>query len=208
MLRILSTLSMCVLAAFICACGAVLRGARRRGTGRRADVIIVLGAAVQGEDPSPVFARRIEQAVRLYESERAPALIFTGGRPAGAPRAESEVAMSYARRLGVPVEAMRCETRSTSTWTNLVEALAIMDAMNATTAVIVSDALHLRRAMAMASALSMRASPSPSRRVLHQSRWTWVRFWLREGAALLHFWAWHRRSDGDAAPSRPWSDRP
>ncbi len=198
MLRIVSTLSMCVLVAFTCACVAVLRGARRRGTGRGADVAIVLGAAVQGAEPSQVFAGRIEQAVRLYESGRVPALIFTGGRPMGAPRAESEVAMSYARRLGVPPEAMRCETRSTSTWTNLVEALAIMAAMDATTAVIVSDALHLRRAMAMAGALSMRASPSPSRRVLHPSRWTWARFWLREGAALLYFWIWHRGSDGAA----------
>ncbi len=191
---------------FCYACLAVLRGARRSASVRAADVAIVLGAAVRGEVPSGVFARRIEQGVFLYTAGRVPALIFTGGAAVGAPLAESEVAMNYARRLGVPPEAMRCETRSTSTWTNLVEALAIMDVMRAKTALIVSDAMHLRRAMTMAEALAMRASPSPSRPPADQPRSTWVRFWLREAAALLYFWVW-RSGRGERARPETRSER-
>lgn len=197
MFKIVQALIASVTVLFSWACVAVLRGARAQETAREADVAIVLGAAVRGEVPSGVFARRIEHGVFLYESGRVPALIFTGGTSMGAPIAESEVAMNYARRLGVPPEAMRCETRSTSTWTNLVEALAVMGAMRAETAFIVSDALHLRRAMTMAGVLCMRASPSPSRPPSDQSWTTWGRFWLREAAALLYFWIWCR----DRAPA-------
>ena len=181
-----------VAALFVGACVAVLWGARRSPRGDRADVAIILGAAVRGDRPSAAFARRIEHGVALYEAGLAPILIFTGGVGAGSRLAESEVARDYARSLGVPLDAMRCETRSTSTWTNLVEALAVMGTLRAQTALLVSDALHLQRATAMAAALDLDASPSACARP-SPHRWIpWGRFWLREATALLYFWMWNR----------------
>ncbi|MGF6354254.1 vancomycin permeability regulator SanA [Paenibacillus sp. 4624] len=46
---------------------------------RASDAAIVLGAAVQGDIPSPVFRERIEQAIRLYKVGTVRNLIFTGG---------------------------------------------------------------------------------------------------------------------------------
>jgi hypothetical protein len=46
---------------------------------KRADGIVVLGAAVFGNRPSPVFAERINHAIWLYDEGYAPTIIFTGG---------------------------------------------------------------------------------------------------------------------------------
>ncbi|HST59799.1 MAG TPA: YdcF family protein, partial [Longimicrobium sp.] len=87
----------------------------------RADAAIVLGAAVQGAEPSPVFAARIDHAVALYRRGRVARLVFTGGVGAGDTLAEAEVARRRAVRAGVPAERIAIETRSTITYENLVE---------------------------------------------------------------------------------------
>ena len=58
----------------------------------KTDAAIVLGAAVYGEEPSPVFRERIHHAVQLYEQQQVNSIIFTGGRGDGDTVAESEVA--------------------------------------------------------------------------------------------------------------------
>ncbi|WP_309245652.1 hypothetical protein [Desmonostoc muscorum] len=43
----------------------------------KADAAIVLGAAVWGEKPSPVFRERINHAINLYKNGSVKAIIFT-----------------------------------------------------------------------------------------------------------------------------------
>jgi vancomycin permeability regulator SanA len=62
----------------------------------KADGIIVLGAAVWKDQPSPVFQERINHAIQLHKDGYAPIIIFTGGKGAGEELAESEVAKQYA----------------------------------------------------------------------------------------------------------------
>ncbi len=45
----------------------------------QADAAIVLGAAVWGEEPSPVFRERINHAINLYKNQDVNKIIFTGG---------------------------------------------------------------------------------------------------------------------------------
>ena len=68
----------------------------------RADVAIVLGAAVSGGEPSPVFRERIAHGVDLYEAGRVERLLFTGGRGEGTSIAESEAARVMAVAEGIP----------------------------------------------------------------------------------------------------------
>lgn len=68
----------------------------------RSDCAIVLGAAVYGAAPSPVFEERIRHALDLYRRGLVRKLIFTGGAGPGARYAESTVAATYAARAGGP----------------------------------------------------------------------------------------------------------
>ncbi|MBK1833918.1 YdcF family protein [Roseibacillus ishigakijimensis] len=89
---------------------------------QKSDCLIVLGAAVQGEQPSPVFEERIQHGLTLFRADMAPILIFTGGFGPGASHAESEVAASYAQASGIPEDAILTENRSRTTSQNLAQA--------------------------------------------------------------------------------------
>jgi uncharacterized SAM-binding protein YcdF (DUF218 family) len=116
-----------------------------------ADVIIVLGAAAYDANPSPVFEQRIRHGINLFQRGLAERLIFTGGHGGSAARfAESEVARRFARRQGVPKEAILIETVSRTTEQNLEQAAALMRERGYGCAIIVSDPLHLARALRLA----------------------------------------------------------
>lgn len=131
-------------------------------TGRKGDVAVVLGAAVHGENPSPVFEQRIRHALELYRLGTVDRLLFTGGTTAGGRVAEAEVARGYALRRGVPGGAILIESRSRTTRENLLEARKLMRAHRLSSAAIVSDPLHLARALRMARDLGIDAYPAPT----------------------------------------------
>ena len=134
----------------------------RRHDPAPADVAIVLGAAVWGAEPSPVFAARIDHAIALYRAGRVRRILFTGGVGTGEREAEAEVARRYAVRAGVPERDIAVETRSTITYENLAEARALLSSRPAARVLIVSDPLHLRRAVTMARDLGLDAHPAPT----------------------------------------------
>lgn len=127
-----------------------------------AEVAVVLGAAVRGTEPSPVFAARIDHAVALYRAGRVRRIFFTGGVGAGDRHPEAEVARRYAIRAGVPDRHIAVETRSTITYENLREARAVLSDGAAPRVLIVSDPLHMRRAVTMARDLGLDAHPAPT----------------------------------------------
>lgn len=154
----------------------------------RADVAIVLGAAVSGDEPSPVFRERIDHGVNLYKAGRVERLLFTGGRGEGTSVAESEAARVMAVSEGIPDDAILTEDESTTTMHNLVEAQLLMRDAGAETALIVSDPLHMRRAMEMAEALGIQARPSATPTSRYRSWTTQLSFLLRETYFMHHFW--------------------
>jgi uncharacterized SAM-binding protein YcdF (DUF218 family) len=156
--------------------------------GEKADVAIVLGAAVRGDGtPSPVFEGRLEHAVSLYGSD-VPRLIFTGGRGEGMRHSEADVARRWAMARGVPAAAIDVEARSRTTNRNLREAAALMRAKGLRSALVVSDPLHLPRAMRMARDLGLEARPSPTTTSRYRSGWTRMPFLLRESVFLTGYW--------------------
>lgn len=145
-----------------------------------ADAAIVLGAAISGDQPSPVFAARVDHGVTLYRAGKVRRLIFTGGYGDGLQHAESTVARAYAVRHGVPAAAILVETRSRTTGENLDEAAALLRANGLRSALIVSDPLHLHRALRMAAdkGIDARGAPTPTTR--YQSLWPRTGFLVRE----------------------------
>ena len=153
-----------------------------------ADAAIILGAAVQGTEPSPVFEQRLLHALELYRRGRVRSLILTGGVGKGKVVAESAAARVYLTNRGVPQSAMLSEDRSRTTRQNLVEARRLMRARGMAKALIVSDPLHMKRAMTMAADLGLAAEPSPTSTSRYRTPATQGPFLLREVYFLHHYW--------------------
>lgn len=145
-----------------------------------ADAAIVLGAAVWGEKPSPVFRERINHAIRLYKSNIVSKIIFTGGKDKGDKYAESYVAKMYALENGVEERDIFIETKSQITEQNIYYAKQIAEQNELKTFIIVSDPLHMKRAMLMAKDYDLIAFPSPTPTTQYKTWKSKLKFLLRE----------------------------
>jgi len=126
------------------------------------DAAIVLGAAIHGTEPSPIFRERINHGLQLYKSGKVKKLILTGGVEEEGGLAESEVARNYAIKKGVPPGDLLIETVSKTTFENLQQARGIARENHLRTLVVVSDPIHMKRAMTMAASIGLPAKPSPT----------------------------------------------
>ena len=154
---------------------------------KSSDCIIVLGAAVNGDKPSPVFEERINHAVTLYEKELSDKIIFTGGYGIEKEYSESSVGASFAIASGIKSDCILKEEVSRTTRQNLVEAKKIMDALEFKTAIIISDPLHLKRASKMALDLDILAVTSPTPTSRYRSLKTKLGFLVREIYFYNHY---------------------
>ena len=147
---------------------------------RPSDVVIVLGAAVINDKPSPVFAARLDHAIDLHRRGIVQYLILTGGIGAGDKLAESEVGAAYATAHDVPRNRILTESVSKTTLQNLVEAKRLMKEANLHTALLVSDPLHMRRASTMLKDLGVNSESSPTPTTRYQSASAQFPFLVRE----------------------------
>ena len=159
---------------------------------RNSDCVIVLGAAVDGSQPSPVFEERLRHGIDLVQKGRAATLILTGGKGQGKTHAESEVGERYALAAGLSSSAIAKETHSRTTRANLVEAQKVMREQGLKTAIIISDPLHLKRASYMAKGLGIDAVTSPTPTTRYRSLKTQIPFLLRELYFIHHYWLFRR----------------
>ncbi|MED1793278.1 YdcF family protein [Brevibacillus nitrificans] len=126
----------------------------------KADVGIVLGAAVWGDGPSPGLRERLEKAVWLYQKGYVSTLLVTGGLGEGKRRTEAAVMQEYLIEHGVPAEHILLESKSTSTYENLLYGQQVLATHPIKNTLIISHDYHLYRAMTMAKSLGYNtASP-------------------------------------------------
>jgi len=138
--------------------------------------IVVLGAAQYGGRPSPALERRLLAALALYQKGLAPRIAVAGGKAAGDTLSEGEAGCRYLMARGVPQEALLCETRSQSTYQNLLFLRPHLEGR----ILLVTDAPHLPRALFLARLLGLKAEgyPVPGRYP--------PQYWLRE--SLYRLW--------------------
>lgn len=151
-----------------------------RDYAEKADVIIVLGAAVRRGEPSPAFAGRIRHSIDLWKKGLAPQLIFTGGLGHDGLIPEAEVGRRAAEHAGVQSGDIFTETVSTKTWENFTEAARLMKEHHLQRAIIVSDPYHLLRASIMAEDAGIAAVTSPTPHTAFQTWRTKIPFLLNE----------------------------
>jgi uncharacterized SAM-binding protein YcdF (DUF218 family) len=158
-----------------------------RDRASQSDCIIVLGAAVRGAVPSPVYLERIRHGIDLHEKGYAPKIIFTGGYGEGQKYSESSVGQSVAIQLGVDAEDILVEEHSRTTQQNLSEAASVMKQHGMDSAIIVSDPLHMKRATMIANDLGIRWTSSPTPTTRYRSLKTKFGFLVRELYFFHHY---------------------
>jgi uncharacterized SAM-binding protein YcdF (DUF218 family) len=146
---------------------------------RRADVIVVLGAAEYNGRPSPVLKLRLDHALMLYNDGLAPAILTTGGAGGDPIHTEGEVGRAYLSRHGVPSEAILVEPEGSTTAESLNAAAEIMRNKNMHSCIVVSDGYHIYRVKRLLQAQDFQVygSPRPSSGPLSamQRRWVYLR---------------------------------
>lgn len=148
---------------------------------RRADAILVLGAAQYNGRPSPVLKARLDHALDLYQRGYAERLIFTGGVGQGDTLSEGEVSRRYAVDAGVPDSVILVERQGATSAESMGYAAALMRANDLRSALVVSDSYHMMRLDVLARRSGIRPwrAPTPDAPIdrTRGTRWQYV---LRE----------------------------
>ncbi|HZJ85682.1 MAG TPA: YdcF family protein [Erysipelotrichaceae bacterium] len=117
------------------------------------DYVIVLGARLYGDIPSPTLKFRLNSALDYLENYSDPKVIVTGGQGSGESITEALAMKTYLENKGVNSHQIILEDKSTSTFENLNNSI---DKINELTSnkdikiLIVSSDYHLFRAKMIA----------------------------------------------------------
>jgi len=153
-----------------------------------ADVIIVLGAAVWPQGPSPALQARIDRAVELYNQGYADKIILSGGLGKNPPT-EAEAMKVSMLRSGVETSAIHLEKEATNTIENIKYSKEIMEEYGWQSAIIVSDSFHMKRALLIAKNLGVDAYGAPAKNsVLYKNQQLRISYTLREVLALNRYY--------------------
>jgi uncharacterized SAM-binding protein YcdF (DUF218 family) len=146
---------------------------------RKADAIVVFGAAEYDGHPSPVYKARLDHAAELYRRSLAPIVITTGGSGADPHFSEGEVGREYLTSLGIPDSSLIAETQSPDTAESARRVATIMRANGMHTCLAVSDDYHMFRIKRMLGreGVTVYGSPRPNSKP--------AAFWKRQEAV------WH-----------------
>ena len=111
-----------------------------------ADCALIFGSAVHGDAlPGPGIRRRVQAAVRLYNSNNVVQLFMAGGIGRAEQASEANVMRQYAIDLGVRSNTITTESTSTSTFENIRFSFQNRELQNCSHIVAVSDGYHLAR---------------------------------------------------------------
>jgi uncharacterized SAM-binding protein YcdF (DUF218 family) len=147
---------------------------------KKADAILVLGAAQYNGRPSPVFKARLDHAIKLYHDGFAKKLVFTGGVGTGDTLSEAEVARRYALKHDVPASAIMVERRGVTSAESVAAAAELMRAQDLRTALMVSDSYHMLRLELLARRAGIRPYRAPAASPIDRARRQRFRYVLRE----------------------------
>lgn len=117
------------------------------------DCIVVLGAGVWGERPSPMLEDRLMQAIELYKNNVSSKIIMSGDH-GKVEYDEVNIMKNFAIEQGVPSEDIFMDHAGFSSYDSIYRAKAIFDAKKV---VVVTQKYHLYRALYIANSLEIEA---------------------------------------------------
>ena len=117
------------------------------------DCIIILGAGIWGDKPSPMLEDRLLEGIKLYQNSVSDKIIMSGdhGRKE---YDEVNIMKNYAIEKGIPSENIFMDHAGFSTYESIYRAKDIFEAKKV---VIVTQEYHLYRALYIANQLGLEA---------------------------------------------------
>jgi vancomycin permeability regulator SanA len=152
-----------------------------------ADVIVVLGAAQYGGDPSPVFQGRLDHGKLLYDQGFSDLIMVLGAGQEGDEFTEAEAGAGYLAGQGVPAEAIAISPEGSTTLESLRAAARRMEEAELDSAFLVSDPWHNLRIKRMATDLGIQAYASATWHSAARSQSTRLQGYARETFAYLYY---------------------
>ena len=129
---------------------------------RRADAIVVLGAAQYNGRPSPVLRARLNHALVLYRDGLAPTILVTGGIGRGDKESEATVARRWLLAQRIPDSAVVMQPQGRSTAASMTAVAAWFTSRGRHTALLVSDPFHMLRLRLEARRTGLKVYTSPT----------------------------------------------
>ena len=136
--------------------------ASRSDGARKADAIVVLGAAQYNGKPSPALQNRLDHALGLYERGLAPLIVVTGGRQEGDRFTEATVGYNYLRERGVPDRAIRKEVQGHTTYQSVAATARFLRTEGIDDVILVSGPATAKRLAGISGDVGLEAAISPS----------------------------------------------
>lgn len=150
----------------------------------RLEYIVVLGAAVRGEEPTTPLLLRMDTARRYMEDNPATFAIASGGRGKGEDISEAECIRRYLTENGIQYYRIVTEDGSNDTEENLKNSLGIIGDSNVRVG-IVTNSFHMFRAMLLANRLGYRnVVPVPAPTLMPLG----IHYTVREFFAVCEIW--------------------
>ena len=149
------------------------------------DVVIVLGAGVNGTLVSRPLAHRLDAAVDYWHNNPDSLIIVTGGLGNRATITEAEAMARFLIWRGIPEEVILLEDFSTTTYENLVFAneIALEHFPDGFQGVLITNDFHIYRASRIARQVGVDVRPLGA-----TTDWySWPVNYLREMLAVLNF---------------------
>ena len=116
------------------------------------EYLIILGARVEKDGPSPALRRRLNAALEYLADHPDTIVIASGGQGADEEMSEAECIQNELIKAGIPENRILLEDQSTTTEENLRFSMQLMESKDASVAVLTNN-YHVWRAVHLAKAI-------------------------------------------------------
>ncbi len=145
------------------------------------DCIIILGAGIRGEKPSPLLQDRLDKGIELYFEGVAPKIILSGDH-GKKDHDEVNVMKEYAIEKGVPSEDIFMDHAGFSTYDTMYRAKNVFGVKKA---IIVTQKYHIYRSLYIANKIGIDAYGVPTLKKRKNAIFREIREVLARGKDLI-----------------------
>lgn len=168
--------------------GILVADAAKPETAQPCRYIVVLGAKVNGTDPSRTLRERIDAAYDYLAAHPDTVAVLSGGQGSQEDISEAQCMYNCLTERGIDPQRLWQEENATSTWENLQFSLKLIEEKTGSTPEtigIVSSAYHLYRASLFAEQCGAEAVAIPAKT---ENPVHFINYYLREIAGVWHYY--------------------
>jgi uncharacterized SAM-binding protein YcdF (DUF218 family) len=167
--------------------GSLILDAARGDSGKDPQYIVVLGAGLRGDSPSPILSDRIQKAYTYLTEHPDAVCIASGGQGEDEQISEAQCIFNHLTQMGIDESRIWLEDKSTSTWENFKFTLNLIEEKTGSRPEqlgVLSNDFHLFRAgiFARQCGIDPIGIPAPTSNFTLR-----INYYLREVAGVWHY---------------------